>query len=108
MTPSTIMLVFRLRRIEKPERNDAYLRWLRKWPCIACKRQFRIEAAHTGPHGLGTKSSDYSCIPLCHECHRQLHRIGPVDFQEAWFLEFSELRAMYRAIFDERAARKAA
>ena len=34
------------------------------------------EAAHTGPHGLGQKSSDLSAIPLCRVHHRAVHRCG--------------------------------
>ena len=45
-----------------------------------------IEASHTGPHGLGQKSSDYSAIPLCSKHHRtgrdSYHRLGPRRFSE--------------------------
>ena len=45
-----------------------------------------IEASHTGPHGLGQKSSDYSAIPLCIKHHRtgrdSYHKLGPRKFSE--------------------------
>ena len=44
------------------------------------------EAAHTGPRGLGTKSPDESCIPLCSEHHRTgrdaIHVLGPRRFED--------------------------
>ena len=95
-------------KIERPARNDSYKRWLRKWPCIVCKARFGIEAAHTGPHGMNTKASDYNCIPLCHKHHQELHQIGPMRFEAGHFLDLAGLRAMYKAIWDEQQARKAA
>jgi hypothetical protein len=45
-----------------------------------------VEAAHTGPHGLGQKSSDLSAIPLCARHHRSgddsYHKLGPRKFAE--------------------------
>ena len=50
-------------------------------PCIGCGVEGRIEAAHTGSDGgMSQKASDYSCVPLCADCHTQApaayHRIG--------------------------------
>lgn len=45
---------------------------------------------HTGPHGLGQKASDYDALPGCVDCHKELHKIGPVRFQEKWGLNFQE------------------
>jgi len=65
-----------------PERIPEYRAFVRQFPCCACGVCFGIEAAHTGAHGLGQKSSDRSCIPLCASCHRTgqwaLHRLGPL------------------------------
>ena len=42
--------------------------------------------AHTGPHGIGQKSSDLSAIPLCARHHRTgddwYHKLGPRKFAE--------------------------
>ena len=108
MDNSTLMLAFKIPKIEKPARDKAYMRWVKQWPCIVCKTRWNIEPSHTGPHGISTKASDYSCIALCHKHHQELHQIGPVRFQAGHFLDFSEIRAMYRAIWDERQTRKAA
>ncbi len=71
----------------KPLRNPAYLRWIRTLPCSVCRTTRAVEAAHTGPHGLGQKSSDLSAIPLCARHHRtgndSYHKLGPRKFSEA-------------------------
>ena len=71
----------------KPVRNPQYLAWIRSLPCVVCGITRGIEAAHTGPHGLGQKSPDTSAIPLCVKHHRtgkdSYHRLGPRKFSEA-------------------------
>ena len=71
----------------KPVRNPTYLRWIRSLPCAVCRTTRGVEAAHTGPHGLGQKSSDLSAIPLCARHHRtgndSYHKLGPRKFAEA-------------------------
>jgi len=68
----------------KPQRNSQYLAWIRTLPCVVCGTDRGIEASHTGPHGLGQKSSDYSAIPLCIKHHRtgrdSYHKLGPRRF----------------------------
>jgi hypothetical protein len=70
----------------KPIRNPGYLRWIRTLPCSVCRTTRAVEAAHTGPHGLGQKSSDLSAIPLCSRHHRSgddsYHKLGPRKFAE--------------------------
>jgi len=55
---------------QKPERSKPFLRWLRRKPCLVCNSWKEVEAAHTGPHGIAEKSSDYEAIPLCHTHHQ--------------------------------------
>lgn len=68
----------------KPLRDPRYLAWIRTLPCVVCGSTRRIEASHTGPHGLGQKSPDSSAIPLCYRHHRtgpdSYHRLGPREF----------------------------
>ena len=40
----------------KPQRSRSYLASIRTQPCLVCGSTRWIEAAHTGPHGLGQKS----------------------------------------------------
>ena len=70
----------------KPVRHLGYLQWIRTLPCSVCRTTRAVEAAHTGPHGLSQKSSDWSAIPLCARHHRtgkdSYHRLGPRRFAE--------------------------
>jgi hypothetical protein len=53
-----------------PARNWKYRAWIRTLPCAACGSTSNVEAAHTGNDGgASMKASDYSCIPLCTNCH---------------------------------------
>lgn len=79
----------------RPWRDSRYLRWIRTFPCAVCGSSRYIEAAHTGPHGLGQKSADSTAIPLCITHHRNgkdsYHKLGPRAFAEAHNLNISEL-----------------
>jgi hypothetical protein len=91
----------RLRRSEPrrgPDRDAAYLAWIRTLCCAVCGRPFGVEAAHTsvlGPRGLGQKSSDYSAIPLCLGHHRgdadSYHSLGERKFAEIHAVDIGEL-----------------
>lgn len=69
-----------------PARNWKYRQWIRSLPCAACGIEPAGEAAHTGSDGgMSQKSSDYSCVPLCSDCHTQApdayHRVGKAAFE---------------------------
>lgn len=81
-----------------PERNPAYLAWIRTLPCCACGVEGRSEAAHVGADGgVSMKASDLSCIPLCADCHTQradsYHRIagGRRGFERRYRLKLAAL-----------------
>ena len=80
------------RRRRKPRRGpdqaETYRAWIRQQPSCVSESTCNIEACHTGPHGLGQKSSGYTCIPLTHEEHMELHRIGPRQFQDQYQIDF--------------------
>lgn len=71
------------KRVEDPE----YRRWIMTQPCLICGSTRCVEAAHTGPHGIGIKSDDKTCLPLCRICHRtgpqSYHKLGPRAFERA-------------------------
>lgn len=96
---------------EKPVRDALYLRFIRMLPCVVCGRRRNIEAAHTGPHGIGQKSSDRSCLPLCREHHRtgndSLHKLGPVMFAEFHGLDIPALIQRFNQFFDSKLRRAA-
>lgn len=72
----------------KPARDWKYRAWIRSLPCASCGLDPAGEAAHTGNDGgMSQKASDYTCVPLCRDCHTltpyAYHRIGKTAF-EVW------------------------
>jgi hypothetical protein len=60
----------RARRDTGPARSWKYRAWIRTLGCCCCGSTFEIEAAHTGDDGgMKLKASDFTCIPLCSDCH---------------------------------------
>lgn len=64
----------------KPGRCKEYLEYISESPCYVCLKD--AEAHHTDVGGIGLKGSDFSCIPLCREHHRELHGIGRYTFED--------------------------
>jgi hypothetical protein len=89
-----------------PPRDEAYKAWIRTLPCSACGIEGRSEASHTGSDGgMSMKAEDYSCVPLCSNCHTQApgayHRIGKRAFERAhgvcFAVEVRRLNAAWKA-----------
>ena len=80
----------------KPARHPGYLQWIRTLPCSVCRTTHAVEAAHTGPHGVSQKSSDWSAVPLCARHHRtgddSYHKLGPRKFSEVHHLNIPAIR----------------
>ena len=81
---------------KRPPRDKEYRAWICSLPCAACGVPGRSEAAHTGSDGgMSMKASDYTCVPLCTDCHTQApgayHRIGKRAFERAHGISFAEL-----------------
>lgn len=56
---------------KKPSRSVAYLQHVRQHDCCNCGAFGPSDPDHVGPRGVGQKTSDYNCIPLCRACHRR-------------------------------------
>jgi hypothetical protein len=84
-----------------PARNWRYRAWIRSQPSVVSERP-GCEAAHTGVDGgMRQKASDYSCVPLTPEEHREYHRIGKEAFERLHGIDFAGLvRDFNRAWFD--------
>ena len=81
-----------------PARDEGYKDWIRTLACCGCGVEGRSEAAHTGTDGgMSMKASDYSCVPLCPDCHTQApgayQRIGKRAFEQSTGLSFAALVA---------------
>jgi hypothetical protein len=79
-----------------PPRDLQYREWIRTLPCATCGSHWQIEAAHTGfEGGMSQKASDYSCVPLCKNCHtagrKAYHRIGKQEFERKYGIDFADL-----------------
>jgi hypothetical protein len=77
-----------------PARDARYRAWIRSLPCCVCALEPAGEAAHTGRDGgMGQKASDYSCVPLCRNCHTQnadsYHRLGRAEFERRHRLDLA-------------------
>lgn len=79
-----------------PPRDPAYRAWIRTLPCTICGSLWKVEAAHTGcDGGMSMKPSDYSCIPLCRNCHTAAkgayHRVGKFAFERNYDIDLQAL-----------------
>jgi hypothetical protein len=79
-----------------PKREEKYRTWIRSLPCATCGIEPAGEAAHTGSDGgMQQKASDFSCIPLCRDCHTvgpfAYHRIGKKAFVRRHELDIASL-----------------
>lgn len=90
-------------KAEKPIRNEQYKRFIKRLPCVACLKTWGIDPCHTGPHGLSSKSSDLSCIPLCRRCHDAFDA-DPRGFAESEGLDIAALVARFNQLWKERIA----
>lgn len=53
---------------DEPRRSESYRRWVASLNCAHCGAQGRSQAAHADiGKGLGIKSDDGTCFPLCAE-----------------------------------------
>jgi hypothetical protein len=89
-----------------PARDSRYRAWIRTLPCAACGCSWNVEAAHTGSDGgMSMKASDYSCIPLCTNCHTMAtdsyHRIsgGRQGFEISRGIVIAELVARLNRVW---------
>jgi len=67
----------------RPWRSPRYLDWVRSRPCAHCGEVGPSEAHHLiglfGGH-MGSKVGDEFAVPLCSDCHRDLHA-GRIEFE---------------------------
>jgi len=62
-----------LSRTSKPVRSERYKSFIRKQGSVVSGLG-PCDAAHTGPHALGSKSNDLNCIPLTRKEHEAFHQ----------------------------------
>jgi len=92
-----------------PARDEDYKDWIRTLACCACGVEGRSEAAHTGADGgMSMKASDYSCVPLCPDCHTQApgahYRVGRRQFERSEGICFAALVAQLQKAWQRLSA----
>jgi hypothetical protein len=93
----------RIYRPVKPVRDPAYLRFIKLLPCAACLKYRQVDPCHTGPHGIGQKSCDLSCIPLCRRCHEAFDR-DPRGFADRNHMNVAALIERFNRFYGRKAA----
>ncbi|HEY2013861.1 MAG TPA: hypothetical protein VGH38_10195 [Bryobacteraceae bacterium] len=97
-------------RKSPPEQDAAFLRFVRSHPCSVCGTWRGVEACHTGPRGLSTRSDDRSAIPLCRRHHRtnsdSLHALGPLKFEERHRVSIRAIQAELNREYDGLLSRR--
>ena len=71
-------------------RDDQHLEFVRQLPCAFCHANPPSEPHHVETSGTAIKGSDYSCVPVCRECHNDIHNLGNWSFQTKVNLLFAE------------------
>ncbi|MEG2269161.1 MAG: DUF968 domain-containing protein, partial [Acinetobacter sp.] len=80
--------------------NETYTRWVKTQLCECCRRP-ADDPHHIVGHGMGgtaTKAHDLFVIPLCRECHDELHADVPAFEQKHGTQPELLLRFMDRAL----------
>lgn len=90
-------------RSVKPVRDEAYRRFVRSFACSVCARCWRVDACHTGPHGISQKACDWTCIPLCRVHHREYDR-NPRGFAAAHGLDVATVISFLRSEYQRKVA----
>ena len=69
----------------KPWKSPKYLQWIREQPCYKCGKE--SEPHHIigvgSMSGMGIKAPDWAVMPLCHQCHAEIHAT-PDLWDEQW------------------------
>lgn len=91
----------------KPVRDPQYLKFVKRLPCLVCLATWRVDPCHTGPHGTGQKSCDFSAIPLCRVCHAK-YDANPHKFAEFYKLDIPALIEMFNSFYRTKITGEAA
>jgi hypothetical protein len=75
----------------KPVRykNKKYTEYIKHQPCCITGRS-NVDPHHT--KSVGSGGSDLTQVPLIHELHQEVHKIGWRTFQEKYNIDFRDIR----------------
>ena len=84
----------------KTPRDAKYLVFLRSLPCSVCDAEYSGQSHHTETGGMSLVGSDYSAVPICFSCHRDIHQ--HCSKRGKWSeTELTELLAGYQKSYQE-------
>jgi hypothetical protein len=88
----------------KTTRDKKYLEWISTLKC-ACAPCRGLSVAHHCPEkgkgGVGIKTSDRRCLPLCVTHHFDVHALGKETFAKQHNLEYEILISAYNRLYEE-------
>jgi len=70
-------------------RSEVFKNFIRSQPCAACGQPSPSEPHHVEQRGKAQTGSDYSCVPLCHECHRLTEDKGHIWMEQQAMISFA-------------------
>lgn len=82
--------------------DKKYIAWIRTLQCISCRINGPSDAHHVNKKGYGSMSSktdDTRSIPLCRECHVEIHTQGRETFRENHDLDYEAIINAYQTIW---------
>lgn len=81
--------------------NPQYLAFIRRQPCLVCKRPAEPHHLRGLRYGTGTgvKAPDEWAIPLCPEHHRELHDHGVKTFCEKRRVNLDVMVSYYQSLY---------
>lgn len=92
------------------QRDELYLRYIRRQPCCLCGDNTGVEAAHLRvgsinddkpSTGMGEKPSDFWSLPLCGRHHRMQHSMNEREFWASFGINPIALAMTYHADPDD-------
>ena len=92
----------------EPYRSEPYRRYVASLPCIHCGREGISQAAHSDTgKGMGIKSCDSTCIPLCADlvgrrgCHSIMGASGMLTRHQRRHVETAYVLAVQKRAAEE-------
>lgn len=84
----------------KRVRNVAYLKFIRTLPCSICHAPPPSQSHHTAGGGCALVGDDTSAVPICLNCHRDIHQ--HCSKRGRWSaVELAGLLEKYQELFQE-------
>lgn len=93
--------------LQRGFKDKKRLEMVASYNCLACQKKNRLQTTRTCVHhfwgtGAGMKESDLKTMPLCENCHDELHR-GLDKFEEKYYTQKQMINIVNERIYKDRA-----